>query len=47
MEKPNGMLAFQGAFLYIRVHWNAKMTEMQRNEIEVILVFADNVCVRR
>ena len=31
------------AFLYIPVHWNARMTEMKRSVIEVILVFADNV----
>ena len=42
MEKP-GMLAFKGFFIYFSVHWNARMAEMQRSGIEVILVFADNV----
>lgn len=36
------MLAFQGLFIYILVHWNARMTEMKRSGIEVLLAFADN-----
>lgn len=31
------------AFLYISVHRNARMTEMKRSGIEVMLAFADNV----
>ena len=37
------MLAFMGLLLYVFVHWNARMTEMKRSGIEVLLVFADNV----
>lgn len=37
------MLAFKGFFIYFSVHRNARMTEMQRSGIEVILAFADNV----
>lgn len=36
------MLAFKGLFSYGAVHRNAKMTEMQRSEIEVGFAFADN-----
>lgn len=36
------MLAFMGLLLYISVHWNARMTEMEQSEIEVLLAFADN-----
>ena len=42
MEKPR-MLAFMGFFICVSVHWNARMTEMKRSGIEVILAFADNV----
>ena len=37
------MLAFMGFFICVSVHWNARMTEMKRSGIEVILAFADNV----
>lgn len=37
------MLAFMGFFICVSVHWNARMTEMERSGIEVLLVFADNV----
>ena len=36
------MLAFSGFFIYFFVHWNSRMTEMKRSEIEVLLGFADN-----
>ena len=42
MEKPR-MLAFMGFFICLSVHRNARMTEMKRSGIEVILAFADNV----
>ena len=42
MEKPE-MLAFQGFFMHIFVHRNARMTEMEQSGIEVVLAFADNV----
>ena len=31
------MLAFPGLLLYGFVHWNARMTEMERSGIEVFL----------
>ena len=34
IKKP-GMLAFTGFFVSNFVHWNARMTEMKRSEIEV------------
>jgi ABC-type amino acid transport system permease subunit len=37
------MLAFPGTIPIISVHRNARMTEMERSGIEVILAFADNV----
>lgn len=37
------MLAFMGLFYMRLVHRNARMTEMKRSGIEVVLVFADNV----
>ena len=36
-------LAFQGFFVHVLVHRNARMTEMKRSGIEVIPAFADNV----
>ena len=39
MEKPR-MLAFMGFLICVFVHWNARMTEMERSGIEVVLVFA-------
>ena len=36
IKKP-GMLAFTGFFVSNFVHWNARMTEMKRSEIEVFL----------
>ena len=42
MEKPQ-VLASMGLLLCGLVHRNARMTEMERSGIEVILAFADNV----
>ena len=39
--KPR-MLAFKGLLLCGFVHRNARMTEMKRSGIEVLLAFADN-----
>jgi len=36
IKKP-GMLAFTGFFVSNFVHWNARMTEMKRSDIEVFL----------